>query len=437
MGIELKHPRYKSREIQWARCRDTYHGEDEVKDAGETYLPKLSGQGKDSYNAYKKRASFYNAVRRTVSGLVGAVMRVPPIIDGVNDDWVEDITLTGVALGDFISVLLTEQLLMGRQGILVDHDGTRPYLTGYATEDITNWMPGRIILKEQYRGFDPVDIYKSSYEDQYRELVLEEGKYIVRIWHKKDHGDWKVFEEIAPRKRGALLEELPFVALSVDGLNLNPEVPPLLSLADMNLSHYRTSADLEHGRHFTALPTPYVTGIETGTQLHIGPESAWILPTSDSRAGYLEFSGQGLKALEVAMQEKRSMMASLGAQLIEGQKSGVEASETLRLRQNSEVSVLMSAVKGVETGLNKALGLMAEWDGAKEASIVLNTDFSDTKMEPQEMTALMQAWQAGALSHETYLFNMKKGEILEPEIKIEEERDRIAIQSPLIEEPES
>ena len=43
----------------------------------------------------------------------------------------------------------------------------------------------------------------------------------------------------------------------------------------------------------------------------------------------------------------------------------------------------------------------------------------------------MSAWQSGGISHETFLHNMKKGEILPNEISIEDERDRIDLQNPM------
>jgi len=189
---------------------------------------------------------------------------------------------------------------------------------------------------------------------------------------------------------------------------------------------YRTSADLEHGRHFTALPTPYVTGIDVDSELKIGSGSAWILPDSSSRAGYLEFSGQGLQALEKAMEEKRSMMASLGAQLLQSQKAGIESADSIRLRQNAEASTLVGVVKTVERAIKQALITMAEWEGvAGDVVVNLNTDFVDTKINAQDMSSLMGAWQSGGISHDTFLFNMKKGEILAPDTTIEDEKGRI------------
>ena len=428
MGIDSNHPRYEEKQSQWARCRDTYNGDDAVKGKKEDYLPRLSSQSDASYSAYAKRASFYNTVKRTIHGLAGAVMRIEPVVEGGNDKWLEDITTTGMSLNDFVYYMLTEQLLTGRQGVLVEHDSVRPYLTGYTTEQITNWMDDTIVLREEYRAINPNDRYDSKYEVQYRELTNAEGAYSVNIW-REIKGKWAIYETILPDKRGTMLDEIPFIGLTVDGFNLNPESPPLLNLADMNLSHYRTSADLEHGRHFTALPTPYVTGIsDSDSPLSIGSESAWILPDPSSKAGFLEFSGQGLAALDTAMEQKRSMMASLGAQLLEGQGGQAEATETVKLRQNAESSVLMRAVKSVEDALNKSLALMAQWDGGSEVKVTLNTDFSDSTIGPQEMTALMGLWQSGGISHESLLYNMKRGEVIPSDVEIEEEIDRIDVQ---------
>ena len=430
MGIESKHPYYVDAINRWSRIRDSYEGSDAIKSKGVDYLPKLSGQDKADYDAYKLRAVYYNSVERTVKGLIGAVMRVDPIVEvpSALEPFIKDITGTGVSLNDFISYMLSEQLLTGRQGILVDRTEERPYLTGYTTEQITNWIDDTVVLQETYRKVDPRDRYKSEYDIQFRELTKIEGQYVVRIW-RKDKGGWKIVDELFPNKRGESLDGVPFVAMSGEGFNLEPSMPSLLALADTGLSLYRTSADLEHGRHFTALPTPYVTGIDVDSELNIGSGQAWILPDSSSRAGYLEFSGQGLQALEKAMEEKRSMMASLGAQLLQSQKQGIESADAVRLRQNAEASTLVSTVKTVETAITNALTVMAEWEGVTgDIEIKLNTDFVDTKINAQDMATLMGAWQSGAISQDTFLWNMKRGEILPPDVSIEDEKGLIDLQ---------
>ena len=77
--IEQTHKQYDKRLPQWMRCRDAFGGTDEVKAAGEKYLPKLMDQTPAEYKAYKARALFYDATARTVEGLSGAILRKPDL----------------------------------------------------------------------------------------------------------------------------------------------------------------------------------------------------------------------------------------------------------------------------------------------------------------------------------------------------------------------
>ena len=122
MGIESTHPLYDETLDKYVRVRDSFLGSDKIKTKGEVYLPKLGSQDKDEYASYVMRAMYVNAIKNTVQGLVGAVMRIDPVIKAPDRilELSQDITGTGVSLNDFISNMLSEQLLMGRQGILID-----------------------------------------------------------------------------------------------------------------------------------------------------------------------------------------------------------------------------------------------------------------------------------------------------------------------------
>ena len=47
-------------------------------------------------------------------------------------------------------------------------------------------------------------------------------------------------------------------------------------------------------------------------------------------------------------------------------------------------------------------------------SIELNKDFETATMTAQELVAMVQAWQAGLISHDTALNKLREGEILPP-----------------------
>src|SRR3546814_17722435 len=81
MGVETTHPQYDAHAYEWQVMRDTSAGEQSVKAAGEAYLPKLGGQDGNQYDAYKTRASYYNATGRTIDGLTGMIFRQPPLVE--------------------------------------------------------------------------------------------------------------------------------------------------------------------------------------------------------------------------------------------------------------------------------------------------------------------------------------------------------------------
>src|SRR3954466_5635881 len=58
--------------------------------------------------------------------------------------------------------------------------------------------------------------------------------------------------------------------------------------------------------------------------------------------------------------------------------------------------------------------------GQEKVMLELNTDFSTKGMDPQELSAVVAAWQAGAISRETMTDLFRRGEVL-PEGRTAEE----------------
>lgn len=437
MPITSVHPLYAANIDRWKRCRDAYDGEDAVKAAGTDYLPKLSGQTIEEYLAYVMRAMYYGAVGRTIDGFVGAIARKEPTVKLPNKLEVlrNDITSSGIGLLEFIKKLCSENLLQGRGGVLVDFDekANRAYLAHYGAESITNWGDDFVVLKEKACVPSPADPFDVKEIEQYRELRIQDGVYIVNIWRQKTDakatGDWMISETLRPSKLGVAMNRIPFFWLSCFGQSSQVEKPPLLGLVAVALSHYRSSADLEHGRHFTGLPTLYLTGVTSDVPVYVGSTAAIILQDAQAKVGYAEFSGQGLASLERALEEKEHMMAVLGGAVFADQRKGVEAAETARIRSSGETSLLMGVVSSVEETLESALKCAAEWMSVAGAiDISINRDFVDTTLDPQTLTALLKAYQSNAISLDTFLFNLRQAEMIDPAKTIEDEKAVIAQQ---------
>lgn len=453
MPVDSPHALYSYRVDQWARCRDAYNGNDDVKARGELYLPMLPSQDKSDYDAYKKRAMWYGATGRTVTGLAGAVTRKDPkiVVPTAIDKHLKDITLTGTPLNVFVKDIIQEILMTGRFGVLVEMadeyspdilDTTRPYWCGYTAEQIINWrvtvvngvqILSMVVLAETYETSSADDPFKVECGTRYRVLKLDaSGTYQVELWtpNKNASSGYEV-KPLTPTFRGSPLRQIPFQFFGPTGLHFNPEKPPLLDLVDVNYSHYITSADLEHGRHYTALPTAWVAGFPKDSKLSIGSSIAWVAVDPQARAGFLEFTGQGLGALEKGMTAKEQLMAVLGARMLEEQKAGVEATDTVMLRSAGERSALQSVALVTSLGITRVLRWHSAWMGDRDADGInaeLNSDFMARPMDSTQLTALVQAYQANTISYETFYWNLQRGEITRPDVEADEERTLIETQ---------
>ena len=465
MPVTDCHPDYIKNIALINKCRLAIEGEDAVKQAGEVILPKLGGMDYHDYDAYKNRAMFYTAAYRTVKGLAGTIMRKPLTYKGLeeDDEILAQAGIDGESLNSLAGKACEETLGVQRVGFLIDApEGSQtPYTATYLTENITNWrykaIDGKkklimVTLKEEYEEWSDSDFFAAEKKVQYRVLKLmvstanseavnipaaigETGLvYVQEVW-REDPTDtvndgWSVYSTTVPTMAGNRpIDTIPFVIITSDPTSLTIQKSPVLDLVNVNMSHYRTSADLEHGRHYTALPTPWAAGfdIPEGGKLRIGGSTAWIAQDPNAKASYLEFSGAGLASLEKAMVSKEKLMATLGARLLEQQTLDSEAAETVKLRHQGESSVLSTLAESVESGINQVLVWLMLWKSeGKEAIVSINKDFNVVSISPQMVVALMQSYQASAISWNTLFYNLKKGEIQEPNITAEEEMERIS-----------
>lgn len=458
LNPSTQHEDYADYSPKWDKCSDAIEGEDAVHEAGEEYLPKLSGQSKTDYEAYVKRAPFYNATARTIDGLVGLLFRKDPMLEApaAMQDLIDDMTLTNCDFNEFAEGITREIVGIGRMGVLVEYPqvatagmtqaqasqlNLRPYCTTYDADCIINWREQRVnnIMQPTMVALsEEVTVYANEFEavevDQIRALLLIDGVYLQRVYQQDNKKEWvQVGDDIIPLMNNAALNYIPFVCFNANGNTLGIGKPPLMDLVNLNLSHYRTTADLEHGCHFTGLPTAIVSGYqaETGEKLSIGSSSAWIFPDPAAKASYLEFTGQGLGALENRLAAKEAGMAAIGARMLAQEKSSAEASQTVRMRHMGESAVLSSIGGMVSAGLTRVLAIMAQWSGVSDAvKVDLNNDFVDVSLSAQELTAMVGAWQAGAMSLDTLLYNFKQGEYIADDVTIEDEKDLIATQAP-------
>src|SRR3954463_14245951 len=163
MPIDTPRPEYAAAAPSWQKCRDCFEGSKAVKSRRQAYLPALSSEGDPQiqiidketgtgggvvaiagtgYAGYLARAPFYNAVERTVQGLTGTVLRIPPAVNKFPNayaDHLDDLTQARQSFEQVASDILLEQLTVGRVGVLIDMPtdagpDARPYWVFYNAE---------------------------------------------------------------------------------------------------------------------------------------------------------------------------------------------------------------------------------------------------------------------------------------------------------------
>jgi len=434
MSVTNVHPQYNNNLPKWTKCRNAIEGE--VKG----YVPRLADQSNDEYKAYIERPSFFNATSRTLDALVGLIhskeaeINIPQQIALM----AENITLDNDTLEDFAKSLTIEALSVGRVGVLVDMPSVdrsqytqaqaealnlRPYARMYKAESIVNWHSvnvngvnklSMVVLKEIYEA-DTADEFTKEEKIRYRVLDLYDGFYRQRIFQEVNK-DYVAVGEVLPMANGLRLDYIPFIFIGSSSLKSSCDKPPLLDLVEVNISHFKNEVDLEHGCHFTALPTPVITGYQgaDNEKLKIGSTSIFTFSDPQAKAFYLEFNGTGLTTLENRAAVKEKRMAVLGARLLLDEKKTAEATETVAMRSSGERSVLMSAAMTISSGITKMLQIMAEWENVSGDIVYnLNTDYNLNTMDAQLLAQLMAGVQGGTTPLSVLFYNMKQGELIE------------------------
>jgi len=474
--VNIIHPEYDKMKPQWVKARATIAGQRAVKALGKLFLPVLKDQDDEDYKAYKLRASFVNFTYRTVSALAGMIFRKDPavVVPKSVEPMLEDVTGAGVNLHVFSQQCTVENLSTGRLGVLVDHPAQategmtladteklniRPTMQLYKAETIYNWktgsvnnqtVPTEVRLLESHaepaKGFENPEI-----EKRYRVLDLaqrpaaegvdeNEGLvYRVRVYRiideKKDGVEEQIGSDLFPLMNGKPLGYIPFYPIGIDDTTLDMDEPPLVDLMDVNLDHYRLSADLKHGLHYGGLPTAWIAGYapdDKDDKLYIGSATAWCFSDPNAKAEYLEFTGQGLKPISEEMKADEDRMAILGARLLASERKSTETAQTARIYRAGEASILSAISATLSIGLTNALDTFCEWAGATGVcSVTLNQEFFPPEVTYQELAEWLKAWMSGApgFSDQGFFSLLQKKELIATDVTLEDEQARIGDKS--------
>lgn len=446
----------------WATVRDCYDGEKVIKAAGEQYLPKLSAHKNDDYDTYKRRAYFYNAVRRTHRGLMGSLFRKP--VEFTLPDELDKrinrnrITQDAQSLTTFCRILGHELLLTGRFGILADFKGTNwqsPYLAGYIAENIYSWrtiehndreIVDRVILLEN-------DLERTEYGYTTRLLVrvlrldpdpnrpgeLVYSQTEIRPDSSDTDADPTVKHIEIKTRAGRKLNYIPFVFVNATDTRCDIGPAPLEDIANINISHYQSTAHLEHGRFYAGMPTYVTAGSEGGPKtpnlpdglanpnpLIVGPQFVWELEEG-AKAWLLEFTGHGLTFLENAVDSKQLQMQSLGGRLISSTRRAAALSdEAWQLLETGDEATLMDVALTCDEAMSKAIAYLGDIMGVipniDDSGVVVefNKEFVRSELTAREIRALQALAERAHIPQDIMYYALREVGVIPIEYSLED-----------------
>lgn len=454
-NIDARHPLYEAFAEAWERMRDAADGEDSVKLAGQRHLPMKSGMKaltdlkaqEAAYDAYRLRAEFPEWVAPTIRGAVGMMHDVPATIalPARLEHLIERATPDGLTLDELHRRITTEVLTVGRVCLVVVVVDGLPLIATYAAERAQNWDGDGdaltyLVLNETDRRRDPAT---NTWRDvrRYFELEVRERGYQARRWTqdadgKLVPGEWEA--AAAGDFNASPIPQVPAVFVNTLDRTSSPDDIPLYGLAKTALRSYTVDADYRLALHITAEPTPYVTGYEDPVQAvkdgatprSIGASALWVLPPGAS-AGFLEFSGAGVGAMQAEKDACRRAAVMQGAQMFADDAASQESGKARALRLNAQTVTFKHVALVSAAGLERALRMAATFVGQDPKAITVSPylDWLTPSLEPAEITALSALWEKGAISWPTLFDRLQRGRVVSADVDPDDEMKLIQKES--------
>lgn len=437
--------------------RDCIAGQKAVKKGKDAYLPvpdplDTSTDATTRYTHYLTRATFYGATGRTLRGLVGLVFDKDPAVEAPEmlAPVIADASGNGMSLDASAEASLFEVVGLGRAGLLTDYPETegpttaadakagnvRPTITRYPAEAVINWrqrtvgaktLLSLVVIREAYLIED--DGFAEQVGTQHRVLRLTpEGIYQISIY-KEDDAEPTVITPLDGR--GQYLREIPFTFIGAENNDPRVDRPPLQDIAEVNIAHYRNSADYEESVFMLGQPTPVFAGLTKAwvdevfhsvwTDEHTGATRRENVVRLGARGAVPLPEGGTAMLLQVepntlafeAMTHKEKQMIALGAKLIENSGTQQTATEAT-LDSVLDNSVLSTCARNVSKAYKQALTwawLFMTGDMVDDPDVLdyaLATDFGGKLLTAQDRAEIVSAWQKNAITWEEMRWGLKR-----------------------------
>jgi hypothetical protein len=237
--------------------------------------------------------------------------------------------------------------------------------------------------------------------------VIVPGAYEIREANKST-GEFGEF----------LLNYVPLVNIYTEKEGFLCASPPLSDVAHLNIAHYRRLADLLHSLHIAAIGllvledydgAEGVTGQNYAIKMNIGSKAYWV----ECDAGSFTAQSELLDRLE-------NEISHLGVTKLLGQKFVAESADAKRIDHQQANCVLAVAAMELESGLNEAFRMAAEYRGIEPPKVVVDRDFDFYRLLGQDVSVLSDLEEKGQITTELLLRILFQGEWIPEDVDLKD-----------------
>ena len=212
---------------------------------------------------------------------------------------------------------------------------------------------------------------------------------------------------------------------------------PLADIAEVNMAHFRNSADYEESCFLVGQPSLFLTHSLSLEQFkEYNPQGIKL----GSRAGHVLGESGSATLLQAdpnqlvmeAMKAKEQQMVAIGARIITD-RADRETAEAAKIRFASENSVLGDVVHNLSEAFEKCIMWVGEFMGveANDAVFEINTEFYDKNIDPQLIMSMVTLLDREIVAERDIFERLKSAGVVDPQRTLEDVRDERGMAAPI------
>lgn len=426
---------------KWGLLHDLLNGTFQMRDAGETWLPREKHEEPKDYENRLDRSFLYEAFANTIEQLTAKPFSRPVTVQnpGKLEGFQWEVNNEGQSLSQFAEEVFSCGITYGVVHILIDYPksdaktkedevGLRPTFVLVKPPQLLGWRADGVRLTE-------IRILEKRVEPD-GEYGEKEGEYIrvykTDVWElwKKEGDSWSKVEEGAHS-----FGDVPLVTYYVKKSKFMMGDPPLEGLAHLNVAHWQSLSDQRNILRFARCGLIFAKGFqeEDMESLIISPNRVIKTSVVEADLKYVEHSGQAIGAGEEDLKRLEERMETLGLKpLLE--RTAHSTATGKAIDEGRTNSAIQNWIRDLESVLCRAFEYAAKWTGATlpdDFAIDIFNDFNISARGATDLDPLLKLSMERKITDATLLREVKRRGLLSEAVDIDTELASLEAENPM------